>query len=74
MGIGDLSPMQSVRKCCFGRIHTALRGLREAFPGPRLVSAALLPEAYLLSLRDEPGQPDQVVGGAAEDEQPVDIL
>jgi hypothetical protein len=27
-----------------------------------------------LSLRDEPGQPDQVVGGAAEDEQPVHLF
>jgi hypothetical protein len=37
-------------------------------------SSGTLPVPYFLSLRDEPGQPGQVVGGAAEDEQPVHLL
>ena len=37
-------------------------------------SGALLPESFRTSLRDEPGQSQQVVRGATEDEQPVDFL
>ena len=34
-------------------------------------SGTLLPEAFRLALRDQPGQPHQVVRRATEDEQPI---
>ena len=37
-------------------------------------SGALLPESFRISLRDQPGQSQQVVRGATEDEQPVNLL
>jgi hypothetical protein len=54
-----------------------LRGLLRWFGRPlrafQRASGALLPEAFHCSLRDQPWQPEQVVGGAAEDEEPVDL-
>src|ERR1039458_4840965 len=38
------------------------------------ISGALLPERCRLLLCDQPGQSNQVVGGATEDEQPVHFL
>jgi hypothetical protein len=38
------------------------------------LEAQPLPRAYVLSLCDKPGQPDQVVGSVAEDEQPVQFF
>ena len=41
---------------------------------PRRVSGTLLREAYVLSLCDRPGQPDQVVAGTASLTQGITIL
>src|ERR1700738_892158 len=52
--------------------HCVASGKRSRRPGR--VSGTLLLEAYVLSLCDKAGQADQVVGGAAEDEQPVHLF
>src|ERR1035437_8169336 len=52
----------------------ALEARGRRFPPCGRTSGALLPEALLRSLGDQPGQPHQVVGSATEDEQPVDLV
>ena len=44
------------------------------FGALRPPSGALLPEALLRSLGDQFRQPHEVVGGATEDEQPIDLV
>ncbi len=50
-------------------------GQPEVYPGSRRRgSGTLLPESCRSSLRDQPWQPDEVVGRATANVQPVDLL
>jgi hypothetical protein len=57
-----------------GCIHAAFEASGKPCRRPPRFSGALLPEPCRFLLRHEPGQPDQVMGGATEDEQPVHLF
>ena len=56
---------------CLGNCFGAPSGSGEAFGTLNRASGALLPETFGGLLGEQPGEAEQVVGGATEDEQPV---